>query len=69
MKKLYKNNKFKMTAFTLNEKFELPDWSHSVSDIQEVFEYIIKKQEMFADNIYIYIYYIYNEITFFLFRL
>ena len=40
-----------MTAFTLNKKFELPDWSHSVSDIQEVFEYIIKKQEMFADNL------------------
>ena len=35
----------------MNEKFELPDWSHSVSDIQEVFEYIIKKQEMFADNL------------------
>ena len=28
-----------------NEKFELPDGSYSVTDIQDYFEYIIKKHE------------------------
>ena len=27
---------------TLKEEFELPDWSYTVSDIQDYFEYIIK---------------------------
>ena len=39
----YKNNKFKTSSPTLNENFELPDGSHSVSDIQDYFEYILKK--------------------------
>ena len=43
IKKSYKNNKFKVSAPTWNEGFELPDWSHSVSDIQDYFEYISKK--------------------------
>ena len=42
-KKVFKNNKFKMGAPTWNEEFELPDGSYSVSDIQEYFEYILKK--------------------------
>ena len=33
IKKPYKNNKFKISAPKLNEKFELPDRSYSVSDI------------------------------------
>ena len=37
------NNKFKITAPTWNYKFELPDGSYSVSDIQDYFEYILKK--------------------------
>ena len=37
-KKSYKNNKFKRSAQTWNEKFELPDGSYSVSDIQDYFE-------------------------------
>ena len=41
-KKLYKNNKFKISAPTWNEEFELPDGSHSVLDIQGYFEYIFK---------------------------
>ena len=44
-KKLCKNNKFKISAPTWNEEFELPDGSYSVSDIQNYFEYIIKKYE------------------------
>ena len=37
----YKNNKFKISTPTWNE--ELPDGSHSISDIQDYFEYILKK--------------------------
>ena len=33
MKMSYKNIKFKISAPTLNEQFELPDGSYSVSDI------------------------------------
>ena len=33
-KKSYKNNKFKISAATWNEKFELADGSYSISDIQ-----------------------------------
>ena len=43
IKKPNKNNKFKISAPTWNEEFELPDGSYSVSDIQGFFEYIIKK--------------------------
>ena len=42
-KKLYKNNKFKMSALIWNQEFELPDGSYYVSGIQDYFEYIIKK--------------------------
>ena len=35
MKKLYKNNKFKISAPTWNEEFELHNGSCSISDIQE----------------------------------
>ena len=37
------NNKFKISASTWNDKFKLPDGSYSVSDIQDYFEYILKK--------------------------
>ena len=37
------NNKFKISAPTWNDKFELPDGSYSISDIQDHFEFIIKK--------------------------
>ena len=39
----YNNNKFKISAPTWNDKFELPDGSYSVSDIQDYFKYILKK--------------------------
>ena len=42
-KKSYKNNKFKISAPTWNNKFEFPDGSYSVSDIQDYFEFILKK--------------------------
>ena len=37
-----KNNKFKISAPTWNGKFDLPDPSYSVSDIQDYFAYILK---------------------------
>ena len=43
LKESYKNNKFKISAPTWNEEFELPDGSYSISDIQDYFEYILKK--------------------------
>ena len=43
IKRSYNNNKFKMSAPTWNDKFELTDGSYSVSDIQDYFEYILKK--------------------------
>ena len=43
MKKSYKNNKFKITAPTWNEEFELPNGSYYISDIQGYFEYLFKK--------------------------
>ena len=40
---LFHNNRFKISAPTWNNKFELPDGSYSISDIQYYFEYILKK--------------------------
>ena len=45
IKTSYKNNKLKISAPTWNNKFELPDGSYSVSDIQYYFEYILKNME------------------------
>ena len=50
IKKSYQNNKLKISAPTWNEEFDLPDGSYSVSDIQDYFEYIIKKHEAVTDN-------------------
>ena len=49
IKSEYNNNKFKISAPTWNDAFELPDGSYSVSDIQDYF-YIIKTYETIADN-------------------
>ena len=39
----YKNNKFKISAPTWNDEFELPDGSYSISDIQVYFELVLKR--------------------------
>ena len=44
------NNKFNISAPTWNDEFDLLVGSYSVSDIQDYFEYIIKKHETIADN-------------------
>ena len=50
IKSEYNNNKFKISAPTWNDEFNLPDGSYSVSHIQDYVEYIIKKHETIADN-------------------
>ena len=52
---LHKNNKFKISASTWNDKFELPGESYSVSNIQDYFEYILKKHGEKNDNPYTHI--------------
>ena len=42
--KSYNNNKFKISAPTWNDQFELPDGSYSISNIQHYFEYIFKNK-------------------------
>ena len=44
IKSSYNNNKFKISPPTWNDRFELPDGLYSVSDIQDYFEYILKKR-------------------------
>ena len=46
----YNNNKFKISAPTWNETFDIPDGSYTFDDIQDYFEFIIKKHEMLTDN-------------------
>ena len=46
----YNNNKSKISTPIWNDAFDLHDGSYSVSDIQDYFEYIIKKHETIADN-------------------
>ena len=51
IKSEYNNNKFKLSAPTWNETFDLPDGSCSISDIQDYFEFIINKHETSTDNL------------------
>ena len=66
VKSSYNNNKFKTSALTWSEEIELSDGSYSVSDIQDYFEYILKKHNESVDNpsIRMYINRIENRITF-----
>ena len=43
IKSSYNNNKFKIRTPTWNEEFTLPDGYYSISDIQDYFQYILKK--------------------------
>ena len=66
IKRSHKNNKLKISPPARNEEFELPDGSYSISNIDDYFEYTLKKHETVADNpsIRIYINKIENRITF-----
>ena len=50
IKPTYNNNKFKIFAPTWNDTFDLPDGSYSIVDIQDYFEFIIKKHETLTEN-------------------
>ena len=50
------NNKFKISAPTWNDTFDLPDGSYSIANIQDYFEFIIKKPEIWTENLPIQIY-------------
>ena len=56
IKSAQSNNKFKISASTWNDEFDLPDGSYSISDIQDYFEFIIKKHETLDENPAIQIY-------------
>ena len=62
----YNKNKFKISAPTWNDKFELPDRSYSVSDIQDYFECILKKhgEDIDKPSVQIYVNKIENRVTF-----
>ena len=66
IKSEYNNNKFKISAPTWNDEFDLPDGSYFVYEIQDYFEYMIKKHETIADNppVQIYVNKIKNRIVF-----
>ena len=50
IKSTYSSNKIKISAPTWNDKFNLPDGSYSISDIQDYFEFIIKKHKTLTEN-------------------
>ena len=65
-KSSYNNNQFEISAPAWNDKFELPDGLYFVSDIQDYFEYILKKHGEDIDklSIQIYVNKIGNRVTF-----
>ena len=66
IKRSHNNNKFKISAPTWSDEYELPKGSYSILDIQDYFEYILKKHSENVDNssIRIYVTKIENRITF-----
>ena len=56
IKSEYNNNKFKISAPTWNETFDLPDGSYYVANIEDYFEFIIKNHEALTENPPIWIY-------------
>ena len=56
VKSTYNNNKFKISAPTWNETFDLPDGSYNIPKIQDYIEYIIKKHVTIGETAPILIY-------------
>ena len=50
------NKKFKISAPTWNDTFDLPDGVYSIADIQDYFEFIIKKHKTLTENAPVQIY-------------
>ena len=49
IKSEYNNNKFKISAPTWEDTFDLPDGFYSIDDIQDYFEFIIKKHKTLTE--------------------
>ena len=66
IKSSYNNNQFKISAPTWNDKFELPDGSYTVSNIQDYFESILRKHGENTDkpSVQTYVNKIENRVTF-----
>ena len=65
-KSSYNNNKCKISTPTQNDKFQLPDGSYSVSDIQDYFKYILEKhgEDINESSVQIYVNKIEKRVTF-----
>ena len=50
IKSKYNNNKFKISAPTWKDTFDLPDGPYSIADIQDYFEFITKKHKTLTEN-------------------
>lgn len=50
-KKLYENNKHKISGASWGEVFELPDESYSAAKTQDGLQYIIKKKETLTNKL------------------
>ena len=50
IKSEYNNNKFKISAPTWNETFDLPDVFYPIDDIQDYFEFIIKNYKTLTED-------------------
>ena len=50
IKSKYNNNKFKISAPTWNVTYDLLDGPYSIADIQDCFEFIMKKHETLTEN-------------------
>ena len=53
IKKLYRNNKFKISGTTWDKQFDLFEqfYSYAISDIQLYFEHILQTHETLTDNL------------------
>ena len=63
----HNNNKCKISSPKWNDKFELPDGSYSVSNIQDYFEYIFKEKRVEntdKPSVQLYVNRIENRVTF-----
>ena len=56
IKSAYSDNKFKTSAPTWNDTFDLTDGSYSITDIQNHVEFIIKKYETLVENFPVQVY-------------
>ena len=50
IKSKYNNNTFKISAPPWNDTFDLPDGSYYIADIEDYFEFIVKKHETLTEN-------------------